>query len=102
MFVDTSSFDKLTARTTTVSHFAAGEVLSVDEELGGQSVSSNANTWLLELCTGQYEKIIINLKIKTLRIAAYLQGVEKKNAILNSNENILSNLINKLMCLHLF
>lgn len=44
MFVDTSSLDKLIARTTTVSHFAVGEVLSVEEQLGGESTSSNANT----------------------------------------------------------
>lgn len=43
MFVDTSSLDKLIARTTTVSHFAVGEVLSVEEQLGGESTSSNAN-----------------------------------------------------------
>ena len=43
MFVDTSSLDKLIARTTTVSHFAVGELLSVDEQLGGESTSSNAN-----------------------------------------------------------
>jgi hypothetical protein len=42
MFVETSSLDKLTASTTTVSHFAVGEVLSVDEQLGGESISSNA------------------------------------------------------------
>ncbi len=43
MFVDISSLDKLTARTTTVSHFAVGEVVIVDEQLGGESISSNEN-----------------------------------------------------------
>ena len=43
MFVDTSSLDKLIARTTTVSHFVVGVVVSVDEQLGGDSTGSNAN-----------------------------------------------------------
>ena len=52
MFVDTSSLDKLIARTTTVSHFAAGEVLSVEEQLGGESTSSNANTGFPDVFEG--------------------------------------------------
>lgn len=43
IFVETSSLEKLTARTTTVSHFAAGEALAVDVQFGGESTSSNAN-----------------------------------------------------------
>jgi hypothetical protein len=43
MFVDISSLDKLTARTTTVSHFAVGEELLVDAQLGGESSSSKEN-----------------------------------------------------------
>ena len=43
MFVVMSSLDKLTARTTTVSHFAVGELPIVEEQLGGESSSSNAN-----------------------------------------------------------
>jgi hypothetical protein len=43
MFVDISSLDKLTARTTTVSHLAVGEALLVDAQLGGESSSSKEN-----------------------------------------------------------